>query len=888
VIARLGTSRFWHDGGVGAIAASSDGKLLATAEANRCRCVPIEAAPGVGLRGATGSPLVVLFRLWDARTGKQLAGAFGREGPLQTLAFSPDNRSIAAACFSWLGLYDVSQNGELHLRWYVRALSDGSVSFAADGKSLATYDEFKKALVQLDPQTGKTIRIWKSRERNQPDGNGISEKARIALISSDGRRLAWIMEQRVPAPGFPGAVAVTKTGERVVVFDAANERELYSKRFRRSVQACFSPDNRVLAVTEYGGDSNCVLDAATGKQVCEIRPKQQFLGNDVFLGHQLFSSDGRIFVSMDKRSGEVICSSAKTGKKVATFRVGKLEFPMDAGEGTSSASFSDSSTLWVGQEHRVYRFDIIQGKETTESDGHSRPVTYLSLSDDGRRLFSASHVESILWGVAQRKQIRRFPGDLLCASASLRRAVWQTKSPSDHQGSADATRYELRDLESGMLVKAITTSSGAPLKGAKRFEFSGKTLCCTAGDELWLYDALSGAYLSNAGREAQTVSPDGKLVAACSSTGVITLKALETGQSIRRFKDPLARSKQDRNPSLHRFQFSADSKYLASMPLEEELEALNVPELGPNAIQVWDVAEGREVARIVDERNAKLSSQVHVMDRAPGGQIVGVGVQTQDFRSGAKGFAFSPDHRLLALGLRGQEGVQLWEIASQTEKARFQGQRGAVTCLAFSRDGAILASGAEDGTIWLRALRHRAEGKGPMSRARTDEDLTTCWQTLGERDANKAERAMQVLIDSGGQSIALIRRLCRPVRLPPASKIDTLIRDLDDDQFSVREQATADLGDMGELAWPAIEKAMKGKLAKEARRRLEDVRRAIRPLASSRRDLQYWRAVEVLERIGSSEAQEALRTLASGAAEARVTREAQACLQRMKWPFAGK
>jgi hypothetical protein len=360
-----------------------------------------------------------------------------------------------------------------------------------------------------------------------------------------------------------------------------------------------------------------------------------------------------------------------------------------------------------------------------------------------------------------------------------------------------------------------------------------------------------------------------------------------TGHLIRRFKDQLARSKQDRSLSLYRFQFSADSKYLASVPLEEELDAVDIPELGPNAIQVWDVAEGREVARIVDGRNAELSSYVHVMQRAPGGQIVGVGVQTQDFRSGATGFAVSPDHRLLALGLQGQEGVQLWEIASQTEKARLQGQKGSVTCLAFSRDGAILASGAEDGTIWLRALRHRAERKRPMSRVPSDEELTTCWQTLGELDAKKAERAMQVLIDSGGQSIALIRLLCRPVRLPPASKIDALIRDLDNDQFSGREQATADLRDLGELAWPAIEKALKGKLAMEARRRLEDARRAIRPLASSRRDLQYWRAIEVLERIGSSEAQAVVRTLAGGAAEARVTREAQACVERMSRPVPG-
>jgi hypothetical protein len=41
------------------------------------------------------------------------------------------------------------------------------------------------------------------------------------------------------------------------------------------------------------------------------------------------------------------------------------------------------------------------------------------------------------------------------------------------------------------------------------------------------------------------------------------------------------------------------------------------------------------------------------------------------------------------------------------------------------------------------------------------------------------------------------------------------------------------------------------------------------------------RAVEVLERIGSDAVREVLRTLASGVAEARLTREAKATLGRL-------
>jgi WD40 repeat protein len=877
VIARLGTSRFWHEGGVGAIAASSDGKFVATAEANRCRSIPLAAGSLEGPLVAKRPPLSVLFRLWDARTGQELAAAFQRYGPPQTLTFSPDNRSIAVASMYWLRLYDIRENGELHLRWESRTFSDGDVSFTADGKSVATYNWSKATLLLLDRQTGQIIRSWK--------GPGNSHQVKAALLSPDGGSLAWIIEELIPVPGEPGVV--TSAAYRVVVVDPTNGKVRYSKRYRHPVEALFSPDNRLLAVVV--SDSVAVLDTGTGKQLCEIPRKWDRTGRyQLFpILHQVFSPGGRTLAVMDKRSGEISCYDSKTGKKNATFRVDKLEFNVRPEQGTSSATFSNNSTLWIGQEHRVHRFDIMQGKETTEWTGHSRPVIYLSFSGDGSRLRSASEVESIDWDVSPQKENCRTPGELLCVSTPLRRTVWKTTSQPDHLGSAEVATYELRDLE-GRLVKTITTASGASLTAVRRFEFAGKTLCCFIGDELWLYDAVSAAYLGSAGREAQAISPDGKLVAACSPKGVITLKALETGRLIRRFKDQLVVSKPDRSLALYRFDFSADSKYLATIPLAEELDAFQIPELGPNAIQVWDVFEGREVARIVDGRNAELSSNVHVMQRAPGGQVVSIGRTTQDLRSGATGFAVSPDHRLLALSLHGHEGVQLWEIASGTEKARFQGQKGAVTSLAFSRDGDILASGAEDGTIGLRAVRGRAEPKGQMPVARTDEELTAYWRTLTELDAKKAEQAMQVLIDNGRQTVAVIRRLCKPVRTPPEAELDALIHKLDSDKFTVREQATVDLGDLGELARPAIEKALKGKPGVEARRRLEDVLRASRSLASSRRDLQAWRTIEVLERIGSSEAKEVLRTLARGAAEARVSREAQACLERLSHPVPGK
>lgn len=55
-----------------------------------------------------------------------------------------------------------------------------------------------------------------------------------------------------------------------------------------------------------------------------------------------------------------------------------------------------------------------------------------------------------------------------------------------------------------------------------------------------------------------------------------------------------------------------------------------------------------------------------------------------------------------------------------------------------------------------------------------------------------------------------------------------------------------------------------------------------RPLAGE--GLRQVRAVEALEYQGSAEARRLLQTLAGGAADARLTREAQAALRRLQGP----
>jgi Protein kinase domain/WD domain, G-beta repeat len=92
--------------------------------------------------------------------------------------------------------------------------------------------------------------------------------------------------------------------------------------------------------------------------------------------------------------------------------------------------------------------------------------------------------------------------------------------------------------------------------------------------------------------------------------------------------------------------------------------------------------------------------------------------------------AFSPEGRVLASGcdqgvrpdgslVKGGRRVRLWDVASQTCTAALAGPEGAASCVAFSPDGAMLASGNSGQPVHLWRLGSRFR-KGPVTLADTD------------------------------------------------------------------------------------------------------------------------------------------------------------------------
>src|SRR5262249_40043820 len=131
------------------------------------------------------------------------------------------------------------------------------------------------------------------------------------------------------------------------------------------------------------------------------------------------------------------------------------------------------------------------------------------------------------------------------------------------------------------------------------------------------------------------------------------------------------------------------------------------------------------------------------------------------------------------------------------------------------------------------------------------------------------------------QAVPLVKNRLRPAAPVDAQRIARLIKDLDNDDFRVREKATVELKKLGDLAEPAVRRALAVEQSAEVRLRLESLLENLGDQNSSSERRHAGRAIEALEPISTPVAQEVLKAVAKGSPEARLTQEAKASLDRL-------
>jgi hypothetical protein len=204
-----------------------------------------------------------------------------------------------------------------------------------------------------------------------------------------------------------------------------------------------------------------------------------------------------------------------------------------------------------------------------------------------------------------------------------------------------------------------------------------------------------------------------------------------------------------------------------------------------------------------------------------------------------------------------------------------------VQALAFAPNGKTIASASADTTIlvWdLAKLKRTPKAAGVELTAREVESL---WADLLADDGERAASGIDKLARSPKQTAAFLSEKLKPATPPDVKLIDQWIHDLDSANFAKRTKASGELEKLGELAVPALKKALTSQPTPEVRRRVEPILEKLTTGILSGEQIRTVRAIEALEEIGNAEARAVLQTLAKGAPGALSTRHAQAALDRM-------
>jgi len=336
-------------------------------------------------------------RLLDLRSGRVRRLTGSHEGGVLRLAFTPDGRNLVSSDDSGgVIVWDVAR-GEIADELSAHRGEVFGLAVSPDGRTLYTSATDGRALLWDLGGIGRVIRSFpvvpKFAVFDTPRGLAVSPGGRtLALTHSDGavdlidtrtlRREGRLRALR----GFAAAVAFSPDGRLLAVAGEGGQVTLWNARTLApagelrglpadSQALAFSPDGKLLAAAVNTGRP--VL------RVWNVRRREVTASSKTLAGSLAFSPDGEL----------IAAAAIERGTEIRDARSARLVERLPTEELSRSVAFSpDGSLLAVGQYDGVGR---LYSTETWRPlggplQGHTRRITFVDFSPDGRTLATAS------------------------------------------------------------------------------------------------------------------------------------------------------------------------------------------------------------------------------------------------------------------------------------------------------------------------------------------------------------------------------------------------------------------------------------------------------------------------------------------------------------------
>jgi WD40 repeat protein len=606
-----------------------------------------------------------------------------QDGPIQALACSPDGHWLAVGLRDRLSIWD------LRTRSHVRDLSDGAMSltFLPDGTTLIA-------------GSVSAVRLWRTTDWTEL-APLINSSGPVAL-SSDGARLATSDSDHRPrgpggGPGGPGGPFPGHGRAGIRIWDTSNWEELRFLSAASSPMA-FSPDGQTLAAG--AREKGIALWSLTGTSPeLLLRDSTNLFFRPMFGGDHLlaFSPDGKWIVAPRNTLSErgvfvVSIWDAHTGQEEPSMPADP-EHVEHTGFISSLAFLPDGNTLVTASwDHSIRLWDFTKRQVRTTLHGHLNELRSIAFFADGKTLISGSKDGGIkFWKAEQTAKEDFLPGpwepQAFSADSSIL-AVFSRPNPMAREPARLAFLNLLtRELEPAQLVLEHPRDRFGPRPSPP--QNFGRPEAPPKGRE------PSGGPprgFGMGGEMCVALSGDLNFVAQGLNNGAVLFWNRKTGET---------NTMKVGESRVEVIALSPDSSVLVTGTHSPAGEA--------PALHWWNLRNGTDGALAAEASRLWFSPDGRLLatqQRESGLQLWDMETHTLRARLSGEApffsFAFSADAKIVATTGGPEDpdnAVRLWETSSGKLLGVCTGHKQAVWSIAFSPDGATLATASDDSTL---------------------------------------------------------------------------------------------------------------------------------------------------------------------------------------------